>query len=78
MNISMSIPGSSSNRLFSDDRILRSVSKAPGVSSHDDHRMAMSLAVAALRSDEAVEIEGAEGVAKSYPGFFGDLEHIRV
>ena len=32
MNISMSIPGSSSNRLFSDDRILRSVSKAPGVS----------------------------------------------
>lgn len=37
-----------------------------------------SLAVAALRSDEAVEIEGAESVAKSYPGFFGDLEHIRV
>ena len=46
--------------------------------SHGDHRMAMSLAVAALRSDEAVEIEGAESVAKSYPGFFGDLEHIRV
>ena len=34
--------------------------------------------VAALRSDEAVEIEGAESVAKSYPGFFEDLEHIRV
>ena len=48
------------------------------VQSHGDHRMAMSLAVAALRSDEAVEIEGAESVAKSYPGFFGDLEHIRV
>ncbi|MFR8223256.1 MAG: 3-phosphoshikimate 1-carboxyvinyltransferase [Alistipes shahii] len=46
--------------------------------SHGDHRMAMSLAVAALRSDEAVEIEGAESVAKSYPGFFEDLEHIRV
>ena len=45
--------------------------------SHGDHRMAMSLAVAALRSDEAVEIEGAESVAKSYPGFFEDLEHIR-
>ena len=48
------------------------------VQSHGDHRMAMSLAVAALRSDEAVEIEGAESVAKSYPGFFEDLEHIRV
>ena len=48
------------------------------LSAHGDHRMAMSLAVAALRSDEAVEIEGAESVAKSYPGFFGDLEHIRV
>ena len=46
-------------------------------SSHGDHRMAMSLAVAALRSDGAVEIEGAESVAKSYPGFFEDLARIR-
>ena len=45
--------------------------------SHGDHRMAMSLAVAALRSDGAVTIEGAESVAKSYPRFFEDLEHIR-
>ena len=52
--------------------------RAAHTQSHGDHRMAMSLAVAALRSDEAVEIEGAESVAKSYPGFFGDLEHIRV
>ena len=52
--------------------------RAARTQSHGDHRMAMSLAVAALRSDEAVEIEGAESVAKSYPGFFGDLEHIRV
>lgn len=47
------------------------------VSSHGDHRMAMSLAVAALRSAEPVTIEGAECVAKSYPGFFEDLQQIR-
>ncbi len=45
--------------------------------SHGDHRMAMSLAVAALRSDGAVTIEEAESVAKSYPRFFEDLEHVR-
>ena len=39
--------------------------------------MAMSLAVAALRADGEITIEGAESVAKSYPGFFEDLEHIR-
>lgn len=47
-------------------------------SSHDDHRMAMSLAVAALRSDGEVTIENAECVAKSYPGFFEDLEKIII
>lgn len=46
------------------------------VDSHRDHRMAMSLAVAALRSDGPVTIAGAESVAKSYPGFFEDLERI--
>lgn len=46
------------------------------VSSHGDHRMAMSLAVAALRADGPVTIEGAECVAKSYPDFFRDLQHI--
>ena len=45
--------------------------------SHGDHRIAMSLAVAALRADGEITIEGAESVAKSYPGFFEDLEHIR-
>ncbi len=48
------------------------------VSSHGDHRMAMSLAVAALRSQTPVTIEGAECVAKSYPGFFEDLQSIRI
>lgn len=43
-----------------------------------DHRIAMSLAVSALRSDEAINIRGAECVEKSYPDFFVDLERLRV
>lgn len=51
--------------------------RAGRVSAHGDHRMAMSLAVAALRAEGTVTIEGAECVSKSYPRFFGDLEKIR-
>ena len=50
---------------------------AAPVDSHADHRMAMSLAVAALRADAPVEIEGTECVAKSYPEFFEDFARIR-
>ncbi len=42
-------------------------------SAYGDHRIAMSLALAALRSEEPLWIEGAECVAKSYPTFFEDL-----
>ena len=51
--------------------------RAARVSSHGDHRMAMSMAVTALRCDGEITIEGAECVAKSYPGFFEDLARIR-
>lgn len=44
----------------------------------NDHRIAMSLAVSALRSDGAIEIRGAECVEKSYPDFFKDLEKLRI
>ena len=44
--------------------------------SHNDHRIAMSLAVSALRCDGEVKIENAECVEKSYPTFFEDLESI--
>ncbi len=47
------------------------------VSSHSDHRMAMTLAVAALISDNGVTIHGAESVSKSYPDFFETLEALR-
>jgi 3-phosphoshikimate 1-carboxyvinyltransferase len=43
------------------------------VEAHGDHRLAMALACAALKSTDKVVIEGAECVAKSYPGFFEDL-----
>ncbi|MEG0648852.1 MAG: 3-phosphoshikimate 1-carboxyvinyltransferase [Oscillospiraceae bacterium] len=41
--------------------------------SHNDHRIAMALAVAVLASGVAAEINGAEAVAKSYPDFYDDL-----
>jgi len=48
------------------------------VRSHGDHRIAMSLAVAALRAEGPVKIEGAECVAKSYPDFFEELQKIKA
>ena len=42
------------------------------LSSHNDHRIAMSLSVLALRFGG--EIEGAEAVRKSMPDFFENLE----
>ncbi|MBR6758897.1 MAG: 3-phosphoshikimate 1-carboxyvinyltransferase [Alistipes sp.] len=48
------------------------------VFSHDDHRIAMSLAVSALRCKGEVKITNAECVEKSYPTFFDDLESILV
>ena len=45
--------------------------------SYHDHRIAMSLAVSALRSDGEIFIHNAECVAKSYPDFFEVLEVLR-
>jgi len=46
------------------------------VDSAGDHRIAMALAVAALIADGKTEIEGAECVDISYPGFFDHLEYL--
>ncbi|MCF7936644.1 MAG: 3-phosphoshikimate 1-carboxyvinyltransferase [Synergistales bacterium] len=43
------------------------------VESRGDHRIAMALAVAGLAADGPVEIDGADCVAVSYPGFFDDM-----
>ena len=42
---------------------------------YDDHRMAMSLALLGLRSP-GIEISDPGCVAKTYPGFFADLERL--
>jgi 3-phosphoshikimate 1-carboxyvinyltransferase len=47
--------------------------KAATVSSRQDHRIAMAMAVAALRSQGPVQIENADAINKSYPVFFDDL-----
>jgi 3-phosphoshikimate 1-carboxyvinyltransferase len=44
------------------------------VRSHGDHRVAMALAVAGLLADGTTEIEDAECVEISYPGFFDQVE----
>ena len=61
-------------RIEGDDLVIEGVECLAGgtVSSHNDHRIAMMAAVAAVRAEGPVYIEGAEAVRKSYPGFFDD------
>jgi 3-phosphoshikimate 1-carboxyvinyltransferase len=40
------------------------------VDAHDDHRLAMSLAVAGLAAREEVTVHGAQMIAESFPDFF--------
>ncbi len=49
-------------------------STGANVNSHDDHRIAMAVAVAALGASGKVSIKDSHCIAKSYPGFFDDLE----
>ena len=46
------------------------------VSSYNDHRIAMSAAVAASVCESSVEIDGAEAVNKSYPTFWEDASSL--
>ncbi|MDD3022689.1 MAG: 3-phosphoshikimate 1-carboxyvinyltransferase [Syntrophomonadaceae bacterium] len=56
----------------------REILKGNRVNSRGDHRIAMSLAVAALLSDGNTIIEGAEAVNISFPAFWDILEQIAV
>ena len=63
-----------------DEDVMRVVGGKPhaaAVDSHDDHRIAMSLAVTSLRLDEELQIKNRACVAKSYPTFFEDLESLQ-
>jgi len=44
------------------------------VESHEDHRIAMAMAVAALNASGKVCIRDSQSIAKSYPEFFKDLK----
>lgn len=46
------------------------------VLSYNDHRIAMSLAIAALNANSTILINNSECVKKSYPNFFSDLKII--
>jgi 3-phosphoshikimate 1-carboxyvinyltransferase len=52
--------------------------KAATVHSRFDHRIAMAMAVAALRAVGPVQIEKADAINKSYPAFFEDLTRLGV
>ena len=63
--------------LLQDDLMIikgAGVVKGANVHSHHDHRIAMACAVAALKANGEMIIEGAEAVNKSYPGFYEDLK----
>ena len=47
--------------------------KGGSIRSHGDHRIAMAMAMAALNSIDGIQIEGAQSVDVSFPGFFSAL-----
>jgi 3-phosphoshikimate 1-carboxyvinyltransferase len=46
------------------------------IETYNDHRIAMSFAVAGLVAEGKTEIKNADVVAKSYPGFWNDMKEI--
>ncbi|HID91300.1 TPA: 3-phosphoshikimate 1-carboxyvinyltransferase, partial [Candidatus Bathyarchaeota archaeon] len=65
-------------RGLADRLVIRGRPRLQGasVSSWDDHRIAMALAVAALGAEGETRILNPQCIAKSYPGFVGDLASI--
>jgi 3-phosphoshikimate 1-carboxyvinyltransferase len=54
----------------------RTIPAGARVEGSNDHRIVMALACAALRARGDVAIDGAHAIAKSYPGFFTDLQRL--
>jgi 3-phosphoshikimate 1-carboxyvinyltransferase len=50
--------------------------QSAAVHSNHDHRIAMAAAVAALNATDAVKIDGADAINKSYPNFFQHLQQL--
>ena len=67
-------------RQTDDGLIIRGQRSLKGgrVNSFNDHRIAMSAAVAAAVCNTEVIIDGAEATCKSYPSFFADMSRLNV
>ncbi len=64
-------------RIENDCMIIRgSTLRGAAIDPHGDHRMAMACAVAALKGSDAVEINDAECINKSYNEFYDDIEKL--
>ncbi len=48
------------------------------VRTHDDHRLAMTFAIAGLLAEGETSLDESASAAVSYPGFFSDLERMRA
>ena len=65
-----------SDRIASTAALIAAVKAGRPVNTFGDHRIAMSAAVMACYAKRPVTVEGAECVAKSYPGFWDDFERL--
>jgi 3-phosphoshikimate 1-carboxyvinyltransferase len=63
-----------------DDLVIEGRGRLHGAAtdSVDDHRLAMTFAIAGLVADGEVAVERPAAAAISYPGFFDDLERVRA
>ena len=62
-----------------DDSIIingRNQLTSGNLSSWNDHRIAMAMAIASIRCQGEVQISGAEAVSKSYPHFWEDFKSL--
>ena len=55
---------------------VKSLSGSLQLDAHNDHRIAMALAVASTIADSPLLINGAESVKKSYPHFWDDFRKL--
>ena len=67
-----------SDRIASTAEMIAAIRCGDPVDTHGDHRIAMSAAVMACYAKRPVTVEGAECVAKSYPGFWDDFERLEI
>ena len=67
-----------SDRMAATVALIESVKNGKPVNTFGDHRIAMSAAVMAGWAKVPVTVEGAECVAKSYPGFWQDFESLET